>query len=98
MRLLNKTAKTLDHGTSGIHGSILLPMEPHASRPGYMVTMITRFDSRLRILAEELNRAEKLLDEANKALAEAGVPYRQGNIRERISAHQVFRRVWMFPA
>ena len=97
MRVLNKTARTLDLPTFTPRGSLLLPLEAHAGRTEYMVTMVTRFDSRLRILTDELNKVEKLLDDANKALAEAGVPYRQGNIRERISAHQVFRRVMMFP-
>jgi hypothetical protein len=75
---------------------ILEPLEPGGSQaagqiPG-LTAMIARQGARLRALARERDDLVKLLDEADAALAKAGVPYQQGNIRERISAYQVFRR------
>ena len=57
-----------------------------------LLAMVTRLEARLRHMAEERDRVRKLLDEADAALAAAGVPYRPGNIRERISAYRVFRK------
>jgi hypothetical protein len=52
--------------------------------------MNTRLESRLRTLLKDRERLSRLLTEADAALAAAGVPYLQDNIRERISAYHVF--------
>lgn len=57
-----------------------------------LAAMIARLRARLRALTQERDGLVKLLDEADAALAKAGVPYQQGNIRERISAYQVFKK------
>jgi hypothetical protein len=57
------------------------------------MAMNARLESRIRGLSREREGLARLLDEANAALAAAGVPYAAGNIRERISAYLVFRSV-----
>jgi len=83
--------------TLHLRGSTHVPVEIKASKVDKIITMVTRFDTKLHSLAEELTEVRGLLDEANKALADAGIPFHQGNIRERISAYQVFRKVMTFP-
>jgi len=70
------------------------------SRPGETSRLIAKLallEARLRTLEDERDLLKVLLNEADAALAEAGVRYRQGNIRERISAYQVFSKVMIFP-
>jgi hypothetical protein len=56
-----------------------------------LVAKVNRLEAKARALSEEDAKLRLLLGEANDALAEAGVPYLQGNIRERINAFQVFQ-------
>ena len=77
-------------------GSTLVPAAPwpeDASQASRLMAMNARLESRIRVLAKEREGLASLLDEANAALAAAGVPYAKGNIRERISAYQVFRNL-----
>lgn len=62
-----------------------------------LVAMNSRLEARLHALGREREKLARLLAEADAALAAAGIPYVQDNIRERISAWQVFRRVQIFP-
>ena len=73
------------------------PMNSQDCQTSRVMAMNARLEARLRILASERDKLEKLLDEANTALADAGIPYRQGNIRERINAYKVFKNVLIFP-
>jgi|GEM_PF-4957183 hypothetical protein len=76
------------------HG--LLPVEPEEgieqlrARISRLVVKVGKLEAKVRALSEEHTKLRLLLAEANAALAEAGVPYLQGNIRERINAYQVF--------
>jgi hypothetical protein len=69
------------------------PWPDDASQASRLMAMNARLESRVRVLAKEREGLARLLDEANAALASAGVPYAKGNIRERISAYQVFRNL-----
>jgi hypothetical protein len=74
-----------------------LPLEGNASQISRLLAMNTRLEARLRSLVTEREKLARLLDEADAALAAAGIPYLQDNIRERISAYQVFKKVQIFP-
>jgi len=83
-----------------LHGpiwTISVHPEAHVSPLFRLITMNIRLETRLRNARRELDKVRKLLDEANAALAFAGVPYQQGNIRERISAYQVNNHAMIAP-
>ena len=73
------------------------PLEGHASQISRLLAMNSRLEARLRSLVQEREKLARLLDEADAALKAAGIPYLQDNIRERISAYQVFKKVRIFP-
>ena len=73
------------------------PLDGHASKISRLLAMNSRLEARLRSLMEEREKLSRLLDEADAALKAAGIPYLQDNIRERISAYQVFKKVRIFP-
>lgn len=74
-----------------------LAPEGQASQVSRLLAMNTRLEARLRSLMQEREKLARLLDEADAALAAAGIPYIQNNIRERISAYRVFKKVRIFP-
>jgi regulator of replication initiation timing len=65
-------------------------IEQLRARISRLVVKVGKLEAKVRALSEEHTKLRLLLAEANAALAEAGVPYLQGNIRERINAYQVF--------
>jgi len=90
----SKNHKFLRRGPARL---IPIPMEINTSTTYRLITMNARLESRLRSTLKELDELRKFLDEANTALASAGVPYKEGNIRERISAYQVFKHIMKRP-
>jgi len=97
MQFTNNHSNGSEYHTPHLRGSTHLPVEISASNAERLISMVARSDARIHSLTEELKKVRELLDESNKALADAGIPYRQGNIRERISSYQVFRKIMTFP-
>jgi hypothetical protein len=73
-----------------------LDPDSYSSQISRLVAMNTRLETRLRVIIKERDNLDQLLREANAALADAGIPYKQGNIRERINAYQVFKSSLIF--
>ena len=97
MQLTTDISKDIGFHTYHIRASTLLPLEGGLSRMEHLMAMVAHSDARIKVLTEELNKVEKLLDDASEALADAGIPYQQGNVRERINAYKVFKDVMIFP-
>jgi hypothetical protein len=92
---MNSTAGVAFPGSLGIRAK--LPVSgPGKSRLALLECMDLRLHARVRALARERDRLAKLLEEADVALAKAGVTCQAGNIRERINACHAFQKVAVY--
>jgi len=62
----------------------------HDAHVSELIATVARLEGRLRALTQEREALRHLLEQSDAALKKAGVPYAPGNIRESISAYQVF--------
>ena len=62
-----------------------------ATQNPQLIATLARVEARLRVLLREREALQAMLFESDAALARAGIRYEPGNIRERISAYQVFK-------